>query len=276
MSDYSNPGYVFADWAGIDDDDDSYASVPLRKYNYRLETGEVGTDDDNIANVLYNINRMEINAYTDFDDVKEVDKALAELYDLMGTSSAHLNLFIQMFGDKVDNYCVQAVTSVFGSAIRIVKEARAKSSDFEQKSDVFPTVYKMFLDIVPLIIAIDEEARCKSPMSAGERKDVITQFVQRLSKAIEEHPKRIDLYLERSKAYCVLENWLQGVDDCTQALALEPDNTEALLRRGIAYLKQNKIDAAIADFQKGISLTKKGDEMHKHFQSCLDIAGKGK
>ena len=275
---YSNPGYVFADWAGIDDDDhESYPEVPvLRRYNYNLETGAVGTDDNNIATVLYNINRMEIEAYTEFFDEEELNEALDDLYDLMGKSSVHLNRFIETFGDKVDNYCVQAAISVFGSAVRFVREARSETADFAKKADIFPTIYKKFLDIVPLIVAIDEEARYKRPMNADQRTDIITQFIHRLAIAIDERPKSIELHLERSKAYCVLEKWLEGVHDCSQALALEPDNTEALLRRGIAYYKLNNLDDAIADFQNGLSLTKSDKDMHKHFQSCLEIVKKAR
>ncbi len=32
----------------------------IRMYNYRLETGKVGTDDANIESVLYTINLMEM------------------------------------------------------------------------------------------------------------------------------------------------------------------------------------------------------------------------
>jgi hypothetical protein len=43
--------------------------MPYR-YNYKLETGEVGSNDENIANALYTINRMETKAPYQFSDVK--------------------------------------------------------------------------------------------------------------------------------------------------------------------------------------------------------------
>jgi hypothetical protein len=50
------------------------------RYDYRLETGTVGTDDENIANVLYNINCMETKAPYIFSSVKDQNEDMGKLF----------------------------------------------------------------------------------------------------------------------------------------------------------------------------------------------------
>ena len=163
MSDYSNPGYVFADWEGIEDDDESYAEVPiLRKYNYRLETGTVGTDDDNIANVLYNINRMEMTAEKeadDFDDEDELDEALGDLFFMLADIKVHLTWFLEASGDKTNAGTARAVIAVFDEAIEDVRSVRSdQTDDMEEMAAAFPKVYKKLLAIVPSVLDLDNQA----------------------------------------------------------------------------------------------------------------------
>ena len=156
----SNPGYVFADWAGIDDDDDDeIVGIIIRKYNYRLETGTVGTDDDNIANILYNINRMEMNVSFSSTNTQVLDKALGELFFMVVDSKVHLNQFLKIFCKKVNPETVNTIVETFDRAIEIVRGVRLNQTDDTVKmSEAFPTVYKMLLAIVPTILALDAQA----------------------------------------------------------------------------------------------------------------------
>lgn len=52
----------------------------IRQYNYRLETGTVGTDNENIAQILYNINRMEMKALFTSSDKEELNKVLDDFF----------------------------------------------------------------------------------------------------------------------------------------------------------------------------------------------------
>lgn len=51
-----------------------------RRYNYTLETGVVGTDDENIANILYNINRMEMKASFLSETRGDMQDALGDVF----------------------------------------------------------------------------------------------------------------------------------------------------------------------------------------------------
>jgi hypothetical protein len=159
----SNPGYVFADWAGIDDNDESYANVPiLRKFNYRLETGEVGTDDENIANVLYNINRIEMYKSFSTNDLKELDDTFGKLFFMVVDSKVHLNRFNQIFSEKINKKTLDDVINTLDNAIDTIRANRSdmieETPNINEVCKVFSSVYNNLLDIVTNILKLDAQA----------------------------------------------------------------------------------------------------------------------
>ena len=156
----SNPGIVFA---SDDDDYKNYAEVPiLRKYNYRLETGNVGTDNDNIANILYNINRMEMDVDYMFSDLEELKEDLSDFSSMVFESLVHLITFISDYENKLKKETLDIVLAAFREAKADVDSAmndvNAENPDTEKICSVFTTVYRRFLEIVPSILALDDQA----------------------------------------------------------------------------------------------------------------------
>jgi hypothetical protein len=134
----------------------------VRKYNYRLETGTVGTDNDNIANILYNINRMEMKITFASSDLPTLDKALGELYFMISDSKVHLNSFLEVFGSKTKTDTVGAVAAALDGAMEdadnAIEMSCADQVDTVKICAVFPKVYKALLDIVPFVLALDAQA----------------------------------------------------------------------------------------------------------------------
>jgi hypothetical protein len=130
----------------------------IRKYNYKLETGLVGTDDDNIANILYNINRMEMTASGAFPNEGELNEALGGLFFMIVDSKVHLNRFLKIFENKTNAASVATVKTAFDDALQIVRADGSPQADAAKKSAVFPRVYRMLLDIVPSVLALDTQA----------------------------------------------------------------------------------------------------------------------
>ncbi|MDR2954756.1 MAG: hypothetical protein LBV43_06730 [Prevotella sp.] len=126
----------------------------IRKYNYRLETGTVGTDNDNIATVLYNINRMEKeDSFISFD-MKGLDEDLDELFFMVAEANVHFHRFLDTFSKKIDKTEAEVVVAAFKDALGIVRSVR-DVTDTAKKSEAFPKVYKRLLAIVPSILDID-------------------------------------------------------------------------------------------------------------------------
>jgi len=134
----------------------------LRKYNYNLETGTIGTNDDNIANILYNINRMEMDKFYSSDDLKEIDEDLGELFFMIAESRVHLNRFLKISGEKVKPETVQTVSAALENATQTVRESRLdgrmNEANTEQLCTVFTTVYENLLAIVPAVLELDDQA----------------------------------------------------------------------------------------------------------------------
>jgi len=132
-------------------------------YNYNLETGTVGTNDENIANILYNINRMEMDKDFSSSDIKELDETLGDLYFMIADSKVHLNRFLEIFNKNVNAGTVNTVVSALDEAMKSVREVRLKirakeDSNAEDMCVVFSEVYKNLLHIVPDILALDNQA----------------------------------------------------------------------------------------------------------------------
>lgn len=130
----------------------------IRKYNYKLETGIVGTDDENIANILYTINQMEIKASFTSSDMQEVNNALGELFFMITDIKVHLNRFLKASGSKTETDTINAVVVASDDAMQIVHNAGLDQTDTTKMTAAFPQVYKKLLDIVPSILALDAQA----------------------------------------------------------------------------------------------------------------------
>ena len=134
----------------------------LKKYNYNLETGTVGTNDDNIANILYNINRMEMKVSFTTSNVEAFQKANGELFFMVIDSIVHLYDFLEVFNNKVDTDTVNAILTTLEEARKITKSATVQSLaqqvDMSKLCEVFPAVYKKLLALVPTVILLDEQA----------------------------------------------------------------------------------------------------------------------
>jgi len=150
----SNPGYFFADWT-----ETKNAKAPIhRKYNYHLKTGTVGTNDNNIANVLYNINQMESRVSFTSSYLQDLDNALCELYFMIVDAKVHLNRFLNTSGKKAGDNIANEVFMALDDAIQIVRDARDKVPDTTTMSSSFPRVYKKLLDIVPSVLELDDQS----------------------------------------------------------------------------------------------------------------------
>ncbi|CAH2063654.1 unnamed protein product [Thlaspi arvense] len=57
------------------------------------------------------------------------------------------------------------------------------------------------------------------------------------------------LYCNRAACWFKLGMWEQSVDDCNQALRIQPDYTKALLRRAASYGKLGRWDDAVRDYE---------------------------
>jgi len=84
--------------------------------------------------------------------------------------------------------------------------------------------------------------------------DAIECYSRAFSLATEDKEK-IDCLNNRASCHYQQRSFKQTVADCSEVLDMDPDNTKALLRRGLSYEALEKIDQALADMKKlqGIS-----------------------
>lgn len=129
----------------------------IQKYNYKLETGTVGTDNENIANILYNINRMETNVPYPFSDIEETEEDLGELFFMIVDAKVHISRFANAFADKIETDTVDTVVAALDDAMQIVRDAMDQT-DTAKMSATFSEVYKKLLGIVPAVLTLDAQS----------------------------------------------------------------------------------------------------------------------
>jgi len=145
----------------------------IRKYNYKLETGVVGTDDDNIASILYNINRMEMRVSFTSSDREELDRETGHLFFLIVDAKVHLLRFLKIFDNKVEADTVNTLMETLDESIETVRADRTSSPD--KMSALFATVYYKLLNTVPTVLALDAQAtgrvKVVKPYSSHQQND---------------------------------------------------------------------------------------------------------
>ncbi|KOO23273.1 peptidyl-prolyl cis-trans isomerase fkbp4 [Chrysochromulina tobinii] len=61
--------------------------------------------------------------------------------------------------------------------------------------------------------------------------------------------------------------YLKARDNCTKALAIDPDNVKALFRRGKCYAQLNELDEAKADFERVLQLQPESSDAKRELRS---------
>ena len=134
----------------------------IRKYNYNLETGTVGTDDKNIANILFNTNKMEKRVSFTTSDLDVLKKALGELFFMITDSKVNLFDFLEIFESKTNADTVKMVTFSIDDAMKkskaATREACSVEPDIAKICEVFSEVYNIFLKNIPHVLALDDQA----------------------------------------------------------------------------------------------------------------------
>ncbi|HNB22264.1 MAG TPA: tetratricopeptide repeat protein [Candidatus Melainabacteria bacterium] len=66
--------------------------------------------------------------------------------------------------------------------------------------------------------------------------------------------KSAEIFLKRASAFCKIGRFDDAIEDCNQAIAVEPQNADGYLSRGYVRHCQNKEEPAIEDINKAIEL----------------------
>lgn len=129
-----------------------------RKYNYNLETGTVGTDDDDMANILYNINRMEMKAAYESDDVDDMQSAFGESYSMVTEAAERLDHFIEIHNEKLHPDTVDDAQFLLSDAVVVLDDVETPQTDIELMSNSIKTAYQKMLEAVPSLVLLDEQS----------------------------------------------------------------------------------------------------------------------
>jgi len=93
-------------------------------------------------------------------------------------------------------------------------------------------------------------ARCMNFINNNDYDTAITE----LNKFISLYPDYISAYENRGILMALKENFEQAINDFTNVIKVEQNNTKAYACRGFAYIKLNQIDKAKEDMEKYIGL----------------------
>ena len=129
-----------------------------RKYNYNLETGTVGTDNDDMASILYNINRMQIKASYETNAVNDMRLTFGESFSLTIEALEHLQHFIESHKEKLSAEIVNAAQIYLSEAVVVLDKVLPPQTDIELMSSSIKTAYQKMLSAVPSLLQLDEQS----------------------------------------------------------------------------------------------------------------------
>ena len=129
-----------------------------RMYNYNLETGTVGTDNEDISNILYNINRMEMKAALDTDDLDDMREAFSEAYSMTIDSFEHFSRFTDLHKDTLNPEDVDTVQLSLSEAVVVLDDVEPPQTDIELMARSIETAYKKMLESVPSLLQLEEQS----------------------------------------------------------------------------------------------------------------------
>lgn len=130
----------------------------LRKYNYKLASGPVGTDDDNMANVLYSINRMETPAAVQSDEPAVMTATVNDVFTLVTDCKVSLDRFNAAHKDRIDQSLFQSVTDRFSAEQKRLMNAFVLMTPPAQCVELLTDSYKNILATVPSLQKLDEQS----------------------------------------------------------------------------------------------------------------------
>ena len=133
------------------------ADIIPRKYNYNLETGTVGTDDDDMANILYNINRMEMKASYDTDKLEDMQKSFGEAFFMAVDSSVHFESFAEKRKQSQGNTAFETAKNAVEEAVRILGAVTPPQTDIPLMRSSVRKAYRQLLTAVPSLIDLDNQ-----------------------------------------------------------------------------------------------------------------------
>lgn len=120
---------------------------------------------------------------------------------------------------------------------------------------------KLLITILTLVISINGIGQSvESLFNAGEKSFQNGNYeraAERYSEALKLDPNHNESLIRRAFCYNALKQYDKSVEDYSAILKSDPNNINALLSRGGAYSKLEKYDLAIEDFNKVIELDKK-------------------
>jgi tetratricopeptide (TPR) repeat protein len=118
---------------------------------------------------------------------------------------------------------------------------------------IFLLLIALFILVLPMCSSADENAVSQKPLPTLNT-DKLRDDLQRLDKAIADNPHDAEAYLKRGKIYISLGDQQKAIADFTRVIELKPAYAEAYLQRGIAHSESGKYENALRDLNKALDL----------------------
>ncbi|XP_013605202.1 PREDICTED: TPR repeat-containing thioredoxin TTL4 [Brassica oleracea var. oleracea] len=175
--------------------------------------------------------------------IKDSDLCLSTIQRLDHHHHHHHHTQAKLFGMLCDAYvlCVQAQVDMalgrFENAL--VKAERAMKIDHSSNN---PEVVSVLNNVTNVAKA---RTRGNELFTSGRYSEASVAY----GEGLKFDAFNSVLYCNRAACWFKLGVWDQSVDDCNQALRIQPDYTKALLRRAASYGKLGRWDDAVRDYE---------------------------
>ncbi|MBO4519627.1 MAG: hypothetical protein J5787_00295 [Alphaproteobacteria bacterium] len=129
-----------------------------RKYNYKLKTGAVGTNDNNMANILFSINKMETPTSIQSEEQAVMTGLVNDALTLLTDCKVFLDRFNTAHKDHIDQTLYQSVSDLYSAEQKRLMDAFILLTPPDQCAALLTDSYKNILATVPSLQKLDEQS----------------------------------------------------------------------------------------------------------------------
>jgi tetratricopeptide (TPR) repeat protein len=72
--------------------------------------------------------------------------------------------------------------------------------------------------------------------------------------------ERLKCHLNLAAVFIELQNYTEAINHCRLALQIDPENSKAIFRRGVAYLRLDELEEAQKDLYRVLKIASSGDK----------------
>ena len=127
----------------------------IGQFDYDFGTGAIRPSSKDVMNFLGVLGNFKYKLSVNSSKIKEVNKDLDGAIYLATEIKTDVGKFLNNFCDYTEPETVDAINAAIDDALLMLNDAKINETDAVKKCAAFPKAFQKFVDIIPMVIAIE-------------------------------------------------------------------------------------------------------------------------